>query len=370
MELATREWVSSANGAGLAAPPAQRAAFWEAVDLLVDRAPRVSDLEYHGLHLLAAERWRSLGRPVPDSVREAERRAAVLQLTLPILLRQLRDSCDGQLVLMKGPEVGARYPNPAVRPFRDLDLLVADAPAVQRQLLDAGFEPVGDPRLYVDIHHLRPLYWPGLPLIVEIHDRPKWIDHAQPPAKAELLAAAAPASVGVEGIDALRPEHHALVLAAHSWAHAPLSKLMHVVDIAALSAGADRGELEALARRWGLRRLWRATTSVVESVLGDGGRPFAVRSWARNLPAVRERTVLESHLESWLCPWWALPPRGALRQSTLAITAALRPEAEETWARKLRRSQHALRNAFVRRSEHDLMVEERDVQAPSMRGRS
>jgi Uncharacterised nucleotidyltransferase len=358
------------NGAGLRAVPTQRAPLWQAVDLLVDRAPRLSDLEYHGLHLLAASRRRSLGRAVPDPLREAERRAAVIQLAVPILLQQLRASCDGMLVLMKGPEAGALYPSPAARPFRDLDLLVADAPTVQRQLLSAGFELVGDPRLYVNIHHLRPLYWPGLPLIVEIHDRPKWIGQADPPPKTDLLAAAVPTSLGVEGIHALPPAQHALVLAAHAWAHVPLSKLMQVVDIAAVSEGADRDELEALARRWGLRRLWRSTTGVIDALLGDGGRPLVVRSWARNLPAVRERTVVESHLESWLCPWWVLPPRGALRQSSLAITAALRPEADETWGRKLRRTQHALRNAFVRRSEHDRMVEERDVQAPSMRGRS
>jgi hypothetical protein len=356
------------NGAGLRAVPTQRAPLWQAVDLLVDRAPRLSDLEYHGLHLLAASRRRSLGRAVPDPLREAERRAAVIQLAVPILLQQLRASCDGKLVLMKGPEAGALYPNPAARPFRDLDLLVADAPAVQRQLLSAGFELVGDPRLYVDIHHLRPVYWPGLPLIVEIHDRPKWIASSAPPPKRDLLGTAVPTSLGVDGIHALPPAEHALVLAAHSWAHVPLSKLMHVVDIAAVSAEADRTDLEALARRWGLDRLWKSTTGVVDSLLGDGGRPLAVRSWARNLAAVRERTVVESHLESWLCPWWALPPRTAFRQSSLAIAAALRPEAEETWGRKLRRTQHAVRHAFVRRSDHDRIVEERDAQAPSMRG--
>ena len=84
---------------------------------------------------------------------------------------------------MKGPEVALRYPGPALRGFRDLDLLVPDAPAVQRELLAAGFEPVGLPEKYAAIHHLRPLAYPGLPLLVEVHDRPKWPEHLRTPAK-------------------------------------------------------------------------------------------------------------------------------------------------------------------------------------------
>ena len=95
-------------------------------------------------------------------------------LAVPPLLERVRAACDGPLVVMKGPEVAARYAEPSTRPFRDLDLLACDAAAVQRSLLDAGFQVAGEPELYVDIHHLRPLYWPGLPLVIEVHQRPKW----------------------------------------------------------------------------------------------------------------------------------------------------------------------------------------------------
>lgn len=341
---------------------------WHAVDRLVDRAPRLSDLQAHGLHLLAARRWRELGLDVPPSLRQAQRGAAFVQLMVPALLERLRASCDGPLVLMKGPEVAVHYPDPALRPFRDLDVLVGDAATTQRELIESGFEVTGDPALYEDIHHLRPLRWPGLPLIVEIHDRPKWIDGVESPPKEELFASAVPSALGIEGIYALPPAAHALLLAAHSWAHVPLSKLMHVVDIAALAQETDRRELEALARRWGIRRLWQSTIDVADSLLYDGARPLPLRTWARNLVAVRERTVIESHLESWLCPWWALPARWALKQSGCALAAALQPEADESWGRKVRRTQHALRNAFVRRSDHDRMVEERGAESPSMRG--
>ena len=84
-------------------------------------------------------------------------------------------------MLFKGPETAAHYPHPALRRFWDLDLLVPDAGATQRSLLKAGFREVGDPALYADIHHLRPLTLPGLPLAVEVHDRPKWADGLRPP---------------------------------------------------------------------------------------------------------------------------------------------------------------------------------------------
>ncbi len=51
---------------------------------------------------------------------------------------------------------------------------------------------INDPENYRDIHHLRPLWWPGLPLVVELHSRPKWIDGVAGPPVAELLEASAP----------------------------------------------------------------------------------------------------------------------------------------------------------------------------------
>ena len=113
------------------------------------------------------------------------------------LLQRVRAGDDGRIVLMKGLEVGAHYPDSALRPFRDLDLLVDDADLAQQELIEAGFEPTGDERLYVGIHHLRPLRWPGLPLVIEIHDRPKWLDWQAPPPTAELLNAAVPSRAGL-----------------------------------------------------------------------------------------------------------------------------------------------------------------------------
>jgi hypothetical protein len=284
---------------------------WTAVDGLVDRAPRLSDLRAHGLHLLAARRRRALGQPIPDELATERRVNAVQALAVPPLLERVRGACEGPLVVMKGPEVASHYAEPSTRPFRDLDLLAPDAAAVQRALLDAGFRPAGEPELYVDIHHLRPLYWPGLPLVIEVHQRPKWPAGLPVPPTAALVEAAVPSATGVDGVLGLAPAQHVLAVAAHSWAHVPLSTLLHLVDVAALLEHADGREVALLARRWGMERMWRATLTGRDWAL-YGRRPRSpMRYWAGNVAAVRERTVIESHLARCTAAFWALPPRQA-----------------------------------------------------------
>jgi hypothetical protein len=326
---------------------------WEGVDRLIDRAPHLADLRSHRLELLAAQRWRSLGLPVPEELAAEERLAALAVLSAPILLERARAAYDGRMLLMKGPEVAARYPNPAARFFKDIDLLVDSAEAAQRALLAAGFQVVGDPGLYVEIHHLRPLAFPGLPLTMELHSRPKWIDGLTPPRAADLFAVATESEMGLDGILTLRPAHHALVLAAHSWGHEPLRRLRDLVDVAAMAEGLDREELHRLAAAWGMERAWRTTVSAADALLLDATPPPAVRIWARNLVKVRERTVLENHLARWLSNFWALPVRDAVRSLASTFGREIRPAPGESWSAKLSRSARAVRNALLRRSEHD-----------------
>jgi len=328
------------------------ARLWQAVDALVDRAPRPSDLWAHGLEIPAARRWRALGRPVPTEFVEAERASAVGVLTAPLVLEKARAAYDGPLVLMKGIEAGMAYPDPVLRPFRDLDLLTDDPWEAQRALLAAGFELTGDPRLYVDIHHLRPLKWPSLPLIVELHSRPKWPETSEGPAFAELLEAAVPSATDVDGVLAPARDHHAVLVAAHSWAHVPLRKVGDLVDIAVVSGGLERSELANLARRWGIGRIWHTFERTTDALVGDARLPLALRLWAGNLAAVRERTVLEEHFERYLGGFAMLPAGAALRATLSSLAEDVRPTPNEDWPSKLLRSRKALRNAFSRLSDH------------------
>lgn len=93
-------------------PPSQD--LWAAVDSLVDRAPRISALAFHGLHLLAARRYRQTGRLVPRDLAAAEKNAAVASLVAPIVLREARQAYDRTIVLMKGPEVAVKYRDPVL----------------------------------------------------------------------------------------------------------------------------------------------------------------------------------------------------------------------------------------------------------------
>jgi hypothetical protein len=268
----------------------------------------------------------------------------------------VRAACDGDLLVLKGPETAAAYPDPGLRAYGDIDLLASDAPSVQRAVIEAGFEPVGDVGRYEGLHHLRPLRPPRSPLLVEVHRAPAWPDGLPAPSTAELIEVAVPARCGVEGVLGLPPAHHAVLLAAHAWCHAPLGHLRQLLDIGLVAADAAQAELARLAERWHASRLWRTTLAALGAVFGDGRQPLALRLWARHLGSVRERTVLEAHLRSWLSPLWYLPAAQALSAAVAALGADLQPLRGERWNDKLRRTRLALANAGARGSRHDAML--------------
>jgi hypothetical protein len=331
-------------------PKAPATGLWEGVDRLIDRAPSRVGLRAHRMQLLAAQRWRALGRPVPEDVLREERSAALRVMTAPVVLERVRAACDGPLILLKGLEVASHYPDPVLRPFIDIDLLVPDAETVQQALVASGFKPM-PPAAHVAAYHLAPLFLPDLPLRVEIHRKPRWIDTIEGPAR-ELFSLAVDSRTGVAGVHALPAAHHSMILAAHSWAHEPLRRALDLVDIAVLCQGQDEQELRTLARSYELDRVWRATEAACRALLDEGPRPWSMRLWARNLAELRERTVVEFHLARWLSDFWAVPPRSALLGLGSALAEEVLPAPGETWKSKVARARLALQNAAVARSEH------------------
>jgi Uncharacterised nucleotidyltransferase len=327
---------------------------WDRVGVVLERAPDFADLQVHRLHLLAAREWRARGRTVPAGLVDEERLAAFRTLVAPLLLAQIRESCDGRILLMKGAEVALTYPDAALRPYRDVDILVDDAPAVQRSLVAAGFEPVGQPDAYYEgRHHLRPLVFGDYPLFVEVHARPAWPKWTSPPANEELFAAAGPSGLGVDGVLALRPAAHAVVVAAHSWAEVPLRRALDVLDAASLAEHADPEELAATARRWGVGGVWKVTEAAAGALFFDERTPWSMRTWARDLAQIRDRTVLENHGRRMMSPFWALPFHRALAVAGAAAVAEVRPTGDEPWTAKLDRARRALLNPLRRLSDHD-----------------
>lgn len=326
---------------------------WRGVDRLVDRAPHVLDLRAHRLEIWAARRKRALGLPVPEELAGEERAVQLVQITARAVLELVRDTCDGQIIVLKGPEVAARYPDPILRPYGDLDLLLEDPQAAYRALREAGFVGSRNEEEYYDeLHHLRPLYLPKLPILVELHRHPNWVAHRIPPDVRELFALAVPSSVGVNGLLALEPEAHAVVLAAHSWGRMPLARLGDLVDVEVMLAHGDRGRADELAQRWGLSDLWHTTLAAADALVFEAPRPMSLRVWARSLGRVEDNSVAETHLRRWLSPFWGLPFPESLRATGQTLGRELLPLPGETWLEKLARSRRAVANAFRRQSEH------------------
>jgi hypothetical protein len=326
---------------------------WSAVDELIEAAPSFAELRWHRLHLLATDRRRAKGLEITPEMRQLERQAALRSTAALMVLDRVRASYDGRLARIKGYEVAMRFPNPVTRPFVDVDLLADDAVRAHQALRSAGFVEIGDPDLYLEIHHLRPLSLPELTLPVELHLRPKWPVGLKPPPTDELLDSAVPSATGIDGLSALAPHDHALVLTAHSWAHLPLRRILELIDIALIAREASPGEIEARAGELGFERVWRTTKGSIDSLF-YGARPSsAQRLWARHLASTRERTVFESHVERWLSPFWSLPLGRATSAMASTAQAELGPAEGETWREKLVRVWKALRNASSSRSEHE-----------------
>jgi len=334
---------------------------WARVEEIVASLENVEGLRQHGLELIAPRVWRERGRHVPTQLRVEERRAAMVALAVPALLERVTAAYGGSLVLMKGPEAAARYPHPGDRGFCDLDFLADDPDRAHRALVAAGFVEVGEPARYERAHHLRPLAWPDLPLFIELHrevNHPDWL--VAPPTH-ELLELSEPSATGVAGLRAPIPAAHAVLLAVHGWAHEPLRRLMDVIDVAVVVGDEHRGLAAELARRWRLERVWQTTIAAADALLRDARRGVALRTWARHLAAVRERTVLETHVTRWAGPVWGLPSARlrAVGDGTLIFTGAARPRAEEGWTDAMRRTRLALRDAFHPQSQHDVIKESR-----------
>jgi Uncharacterised nucleotidyltransferase len=330
----------------------ESADIWAGMDRLLERADKRA-LVFHRLETLAARRLRLRGREVPEELVESERLGAAFALAATAHLTRVRAAVDGPVLVFKGPELAARYPDPTLRIARDLDLVAPDPGAAQAALLAAGFVETGDPDLYARAPHLRPLAWPGMPVQVEVHARPNWPPWLEAPVSAELLQGAGPSASGVEGVLAPALERHVLVVAAHAWMHGPLQRLRDLLDVALLAREADRREVERVAQAWEIAKLWRTTAAVADALFLGEAPPPALRGWAKNLTEVRERTVLEQHLARWRGWYDAFPPPLAARATLHELRDDLTPEPGETWRSKLQRSRRAVRNAFVRRSEHD-----------------
>lgn len=342
-----------AMASGGCADPKSLADVWSVVEAWA-RQGELDDLRAHGLHLFASPRLQADGKWLSPSLESEVRAASIRPLIGSAALEKVVKAVSEPVIVLKGPEVAEYYPDPSLRPYVDIDVLAVDAPAAHRELINAGFVPMGgDPSFYEDVHHLQPLLVPGLPIAVEVHRRPSWPYWALPPTPEEIFSQATPARVGVAGLLAPRPAHHALILAAHSWSELPLRRLLDLVDVAALADCDDRDEIEAIARRWDIAGIWRTTAAALDALFYGRSPTVPLRTWARSLSSAQDATVLETHTRRWVAPFWALPAHRAVMVSAWMLVREVLPAHGEEFGPKLKRIRRALRNAFVARSDHD-----------------
>jgi hypothetical protein len=187
--------------------------------------------------------------------------------------------------------------------------------------------------------------WPGMPLTIELHSTVKYVEGLSAPPNDELLRLTRPSRSGVEGIEAFAPTVHAVLLAAHAWAHGPLQCLGQLIDVAAV-LGDHREEADAIARGWGCERLWRATCAAIDSLLFGRAASLPLRMWARHLRCSREPRVVERSLARIAAPAWALPPDAVPAGVGTEILKVVRRYEWETRDDQLLRSRQALLHPF------------------------
>jgi hypothetical protein len=327
---------------------------WSAVLRLVGRSRSLAALRSHRLHLIAARIWREERRPIPDELALQELAAIVQVRRAAEMLKTVSTIVDQEIIALKGMAVAECYPDPALRPFGDLDLIVADPVRAQRRLTAAGFRAVpGFAEGFFDgHHHLHPLELPDRTHIrVEVHSRAPWVNWCQSPSFADLRPRARPS--GFPGIWYPERGDHALILCCHSWHSLPLRRLLDLVDIALVGDAVDSHALVDLARRRGVGKLWNLHRTTSNALLFDDEAPLALRLWARDLKAVRERSLIEHHMRLWFGPFSARAPHRAASEAVHAVGLDLRRTGAETWSEKLSRMRLGLQHPLRSVGEHD-----------------
>ena len=212
------------------------------------------------------------------------------------VLQRVRATAPGRLLIVKGPEIAARYPAPHHRAYSDLDVLAERPADGYRALLAAGWSANHSATAFECTHQFPALVDGATSLPIEVHRRLAWPAWVRAPRPEVLLERAVPSRLGIAGLETLDPVDHTLHLAAHSWLHRPFRVLRDLLDVELLRRECDARELELRAREWGLERLWRLTVRACDHLLGGTGRcPVGLALLGRHVLAVR-RTSRRSEI--------------------------------------------------------------------------
>jgi hypothetical protein len=207
--------------------------------------------EAHGLGPLLSTHLQAAGVAIPGGVRLQLQGYYLLYLDAGIDVLLLKGAALAQLV----------YPQPLLRPMRDIDILVraSDAPRAQALLAEIGFAPPPSPMagLEADHHHLAAIKRAvdGFSISVEVHHGLNLNELSRPPRTFEELAPTAqPLTIGGIAAQTLGCED----MLWHIYRHAfcmPMGyealRLIWVADLVSLvEAWLDRIDWERVARQY------------------------------------------------------------------------------------------------------------------------
>jgi len=325
----------------------QRSGMWQRVDEVL----ALSDPSPPALRALAGWRASERGDTATAERYRADRHAIAFgSVSVKPLLERIRAATGQPMLLLKGPETAAVYPAPGLRPFGDLDLLVPDPVQAEADLLAAGFTQWASPHAEpVPWHHHRiPMRYGTVPLGIELHRDPGWLSWMTPPSNTELFARSVPSVTGVDGVVALRPAEATLFLAMHSWRHGPYHSLLHMIDIELMRQHADSPELDVLARRWGIERVWRHTTRLLDWCFHDPSMPLSPleRIWSAHIRSGRARSRRAAGIAIRTKSLAAPSPLAAIRSFGTDLERTLTPVEDESFSSVLGRRIRHLRGWF------------------------
>jgi hypothetical protein len=218
-------------------------------------------------HALAAAHWAGVPpaarRRLADGLALSRARHVVMTRVLAHVLQR----CAGEgiaVIVLKGPVLAERvYPDPALRPFSDLDLLV---PPADRVRMDGVLAALGHRRVADEHSWEFDLAFDGATLYespegvrLDLHwallTEPRFVWSA---AGAEIWARSVPITVAGQPARGLGREDLLLYLAAHLAVHHSLGGLLRYWDVALLlereSEAIDWATLPTRAMRWRTRR--------------------------------------------------------------------------------------------------------------------
>jgi hypothetical protein len=279
-------------------------------------------IDYHGLGSLAIDltyrspsstHWRSR----LDGLVSARQSREILQ--------RVRAVVPGRLLIFKGPEIAARYPEPHHRPHGDLDVLAERAGEAHDALLQAGWR-AGHAGSSFDCTH----QFPGLvdgttSLPVEVHRRLAWPAWVRAPHPEALLERAVPSRLGIAGLESLDPVDHTLQVAAHAWLHRPFRWLRDLLDVELLRRECDERDVERRAREWGLERLWGLTARANDHLFrGIGPCPLGLALLGRHVLALRPSTRRAEIAMKAIGRFAVVSPPRAVRSAFVELATKIR----------------------------------------------